>query len=137
MENPATWGPAERIVADVLGRPAATHNGEVLVGLSTPRQITDALRAAGLLTAAPPAGADADAAVHKMRDSFLLAKDRLRETGTISHAYYEHLVGEFFDGYHQAKILLGLAGSENAVDAKDHRDGNPDHHEGNDGAGHL
>lgn len=55
MENPATWGPAEKIVHDVLNeqdnilprlRPSP---GEVLCGLSLERQITDALREAGLL----------------------------------------------------------------------------------------
>ena len=51
MENPATWGAAERAVHEVL------VNGEFMIqrtgyraGLSLTRQITDALRAAGLLS---------------------------------------------------------------------------------------
>ena len=45
-ENPATWGQAEKIID------AAYHNwwvgqDQLLCGLSLPRQIADALRAAG------------------------------------------------------------------------------------------
>ena len=55
MENPATWGEAERIVEGVLisffenqdRRPADPV--KILCGLSLERQITDALRGAGLL----------------------------------------------------------------------------------------
>lgn len=48
MENPATWGKAEKVVF------AALHEAEIarlkgVYGLSTTRQITDALRKAGLL----------------------------------------------------------------------------------------
>ena len=52
VENPATWGPAEKIVDEVLGRIAlnwARPLEEKLIGLSAARQITDALREAGLL----------------------------------------------------------------------------------------
>ena len=52
MENPATWGPAERIVDEVMGRIVlnwARPAEEKLTGLSAARQITDALRAANLL----------------------------------------------------------------------------------------
>lgn len=52
MENPATWGQAERIIAEVhrswldnLHRTA----DERVTGLSLYRQIADALREAGLL----------------------------------------------------------------------------------------
>lgn len=52
MENPATWGPAEKIVQEVyvnwiesMEKPA----DERIAGLSLYRQITDALREAGLL----------------------------------------------------------------------------------------
>jgi hypothetical protein len=52
MENPATWGPAEKIVDEILGR-AFLNIGkppeERVIGLSLPRQITDALREAKLL----------------------------------------------------------------------------------------
>jgi hypothetical protein len=55
MENPATWGPAERIVRRVLSehfmRIEKVRLGEEdpVYGLSLERQITDALREAGLL----------------------------------------------------------------------------------------
>ena len=52
MENPASWGKAEKIIAEVhrawldnLHRPA----DERVIGLSLYRQIADALREAGLL----------------------------------------------------------------------------------------
>lgn len=48
MENPATWGPAEHAVQDVLDRYRVGQNNEVC-GLSLARQITDALREQGLL----------------------------------------------------------------------------------------
>jgi hypothetical protein len=52
MENPATWGPAERIVDKILGEIVLNWGKppeEKVIGLSAARQITDALRAAGLL----------------------------------------------------------------------------------------
>lgn len=50
MENPATWGKAEEIVNDViLAEWDQQRREEFTVGLSLTRQITDALRAAGLL----------------------------------------------------------------------------------------
>jgi hypothetical protein len=54
MENPATWGPAERVVDGVirdhyLARREEMKRGEFRAGLSLARQITDALREAGLL----------------------------------------------------------------------------------------
>lgn len=48
VENPATWGPAEHVVSEALDQ-AHEGNRRGLVGLSTVRQITDALRAADLL----------------------------------------------------------------------------------------
>ena len=60
MENPATWGPAEKVVHKVLrearnvlpefrdGR--RVHPANLRFGLSLERQITDALREAGLLS---------------------------------------------------------------------------------------
>lgn len=55
MENPATWGPAEKIVRDVLddffenqAKPI-TDESKTICGLSLERRITDALRAEGLL----------------------------------------------------------------------------------------
>ena len=52
MENPATWGPAERIIQETylawlenLRLPA----NERVIGLSLYRQVADALRTAGLL----------------------------------------------------------------------------------------
>lgn len=52
MENPATWGRAEHIVQDVLRRREDSRaSGEFRCGLSLARQITDALRAEGLLAA--------------------------------------------------------------------------------------
>jgi len=52
MENPATWGEAERVVSDALD---AAHEARErgVVGLSTVRQITDALRKAELLVDEP------------------------------------------------------------------------------------
>lgn len=52
MENPATWGPAEKIVDKILGDlilRMAKPADEEMCGLSWARQITDALRAQGLL----------------------------------------------------------------------------------------
>ncbi len=64
MENPSTWGEAERIVSDVLYE-SARHQAAVrlgteepIIGLSIARQITDALRKAGLLLRPPPACPD-------------------------------------------------------------------------------
>lgn len=48
VENPQGWGKAERIVCDALEQGLRARD-EGLVGLSIPRQITDALRKAGLL----------------------------------------------------------------------------------------
>jgi len=52
MENPATWGPAEKVVHDVISLqtnilPCIPTPGKY--ELSLERQITDALREAGLL----------------------------------------------------------------------------------------
>ncbi len=50
MEDPATRGRAERIVAEVLASArenASRPPGQRRYGLSVPRQITDALREAG------------------------------------------------------------------------------------------
>jgi hypothetical protein len=55
MENPATWGEAERVVRHVLDehwknkKLALTDPDKVMTGLSLERKITDALREAGLL----------------------------------------------------------------------------------------
>lgn len=48
MENPATWGRAEKTVDEAL-RKAGQAKRLGVYGLSTVRQITDALRAEGLL----------------------------------------------------------------------------------------
>lgn len=56
MENPATWGEAERIVSEVLNRffenqeRAITDPDKVMMGLSVERKIVNALRAEGLLS---------------------------------------------------------------------------------------
>jgi hypothetical protein len=54
MENPDTWGKAEHTVSNVieqyfLDKRKAMETGQFRAGLSLARQITDALRAAGLL----------------------------------------------------------------------------------------
>lgn len=50
MENPATWGEAERIVRRVLDENRKLReDGQVITGLSLERRVTDALREAGLL----------------------------------------------------------------------------------------
>lgn len=55
MENPATWGPAEKAVRAVLGdffenqAKSITDPSKAICGLSLERRITDALREAGLL----------------------------------------------------------------------------------------
>lgn len=52
MENPATWGPAEHVVREVLSRHYENlrrPSEERQAGLSLERKITDALREAGLL----------------------------------------------------------------------------------------
>jgi hypothetical protein len=51
MENPMTWGEAERTVHEVL---IHRETGEIRMGLSTERRIVDALRAKGLLIEAEP-----------------------------------------------------------------------------------
>lgn len=48
MENPATWTQAEWVVQEAL-RKAQIGRNEGRVGLSMTRQVTDALREAGLL----------------------------------------------------------------------------------------
>ncbi len=52
MENPATWGEAERIVNETLCS-AYEDRAAGVIGLSTARRVTDALRTAGLLTDEP------------------------------------------------------------------------------------
>lgn len=52
MENPATWGPAEHVVQEALDKAADAYTKK-MVGLSTTRQITDALRREGLLVDDP------------------------------------------------------------------------------------
>jgi hypothetical protein len=55
MENPATWGQAERIVDRVLTdfftnqEKLITDPTKIVFGRSLERQVTDALREAGLL----------------------------------------------------------------------------------------
>lgn len=50
MENPATWGAAERIIHSVrVQHEEMMHLKVPVFGLSLERQITDALRQAGLL----------------------------------------------------------------------------------------
>jgi hypothetical protein len=48
MENPATWGDAEKVIHDALYR-AAEAQAAGICGLSTARRIADALRDAELL----------------------------------------------------------------------------------------
>jgi hypothetical protein len=48
MEDPATWGPAERVVQEALLE-AQRASDEVRFGLSTARTVTNALRKARLL----------------------------------------------------------------------------------------
>lgn len=48
MENPATWGPAEKVVSRILAEQDDVES-QFLCGLSLARRITDALREAGLL----------------------------------------------------------------------------------------
>lgn len=55
MENPASWGKAEHVVDNVLGEWWANREKQMtdptkrITGPSLARQITDALREAGLL----------------------------------------------------------------------------------------
>jgi hypothetical protein len=49
MENPATWGKAERIIHDTLHQAETYETGMPIRGLSRARQVADALRAEGLL----------------------------------------------------------------------------------------
>ena len=62
MENPATWGPAEKILSGVLDE----HLGlpQDLCGLSLERRLADALRKEGLLRAELPARAPWDPVPH-------------------------------------------------------------------------
>lgn len=48
MENPQTWGPAERLINTVIVQHAYAQ-ADGCCGLSLERKITDALRAEGLL----------------------------------------------------------------------------------------
>lgn len=48
MENPATWGEAEKVVRKALNE-AHEARLQMICGLSTEKRITNALRAAGLL----------------------------------------------------------------------------------------
>lgn len=47
-ENPATWGRAEKIISDTLDKAQAAHEAG-MCGWSTPKQIAEALKMAGLL----------------------------------------------------------------------------------------
>lgn len=90
MENPTTWGPAERVVKQALDW-SRGESARGVVGLSTTRRITDALRQEGLLgtTGGPPAPghrrlhdilADAckcDADVEALRAEFLASAGAL------------------------------------------------------------
>ena len=62
MENPATWGPAEKILSGVLDE----HLGlpQDLAGLSLERRLADALREAGLLLPDPAALDDEQLDMH-------------------------------------------------------------------------
>jgi len=56
MENPATWGKAERVVDKAIkDHQAAWDERPPRIGLSQVRCITDALREAGLLKEEPDA----------------------------------------------------------------------------------
>jgi hypothetical protein len=48
MENPATWGPAEKVVDKVI-REVYENRRAGITGLSMVRRVTDGLREAGLL----------------------------------------------------------------------------------------
>ena len=48
VENPSTWGEAERVVDEAMRR-ATELQEQGLMGLSVARQVTDALREHGLL----------------------------------------------------------------------------------------
>jgi hypothetical protein len=48
MENPATWGKAEKVIDKAI-RDADKAHFQGIVGLSTTRRVADALREAGLL----------------------------------------------------------------------------------------
>ena len=76
MENPATWGPAEKILSSVLDE----HLGlpQDLAGLSLERRIADALRAAGLLLP-DPAALDDDQLDDLFRDLSERMADVVRE----------------------------------------------------------
>lgn len=51
MENPATWGPAEKLVHAVISEWQANHDAvNPVIGLSLERQITMALHDSGMLT---------------------------------------------------------------------------------------
>lgn len=53
MENPASWGEAERVVSKVLTEAfERNQNPEFVIGLSLERRITAALREVGLLAEA-------------------------------------------------------------------------------------
>ena len=56
MENPATWGPAEKIIQETYMKWYESQYepaGITVFGLSLYRQIADALRSAGLLKEEP------------------------------------------------------------------------------------
>lgn len=69
VENPATWGKAERVIDEALDEADAAFQDQVC-GLSVPRRIADALRQAGLLvetTSETPEPVDPVQAVHYWR----------------------------------------------------------------------
>src|SRR5271156_3298942 len=86
MENPATWGPAEKVVDRACARWWQAQM-ETVVGLSLSRTITDALREADLLSDVP----------------LKTITDALREADLLSDvplklAYHvDHHDGEFYD----------------------------------------
>jgi hypothetical protein len=48
MENPDTWGKAEKVIAEAVREAAVAHQHGI-IGWSQPKRIAEALRQAGLL----------------------------------------------------------------------------------------
>lgn len=109
MENPATWGPAEKVIRQALDEDhQARLSPEPVIGLSLPRLIADALRKEGLLDerAEKPLDEEAATALDKMRDTFCILEDQLRERRVLSEGDFARLSSVFSDGCQQVRKLL-------------------------------
>lgn len=84
MENPATWGRAEHVIADAMSQ-ADKYMKMGVVGLSSVRQIADALREAGLLR--DPKDEDKEPSIEEIK---LIHPDYPTPLNVLNNMYVDH-----------------------------------------------